>query len=176
MGPSGAENQGEAENQNEEAEDSTAASPFIAWPIVLLLVGVVGWLAYRLYPAHHALPTNPSFVDNVFANNLVLFAGRLVLVAAALVLAVTAVFVVISFYQRGRAGHWLTRFGPLETQAVEDLRGEVDTWQNLWAEASTEGDELRERLARSDELIQQLYKQLEEASEELARLSDTERT
>ena len=79
--------------------------------------------------------SNPHLLrDNVFANNLVLFAARLILVAGGVVLAVTAVFVVMSFWQRGKAGHWLTRFGPLETQAVEDLRGEVEAWQNNWFE------------------------------------------
>ena len=56
-----------------------------------IIVGALGWLAYRLYPAHHRTPTNPNFIDSIFANNLVLFVGRLVLVAAAVVLAVTAV-------------------------------------------------------------------------------------
>jgi hypothetical protein len=126
-----------------------------------IIIGAVGWLAYRLYPAHHRTPTNPNFIDSVFANNLVLFAGRLVLVATAVVLAVTAVFVVISFWKRGKAGRWLTRFGPLETQAIEDLRGEVEMWQNWWVEQNQEVLELQERLESSDALISQLHEQLQ---------------
>lgn len=129
--------------------------------LLALFIGAVGWLAYRLYPAHHRSPNNPNFVDTIFANNLVLFAGRLVLVAAALVLAVTAVFVVISYWKRGQAGHWLTRFGPLETQAIEDLRGEVEMWQNSWVEQNQEIQELQERLEASDTLINQLFEQLQ---------------
>jgi Ca2+/Na+ antiporter len=129
--------------------------------LLAIIVGALGWLAYRLYPAHHHTPTNPNFIDSVFANHLVLFAGRLVLVAAAVVLAVTAVFVVISYWQRGKAGHWLTRFGPLETQAIEDLRGEVEMWQNSWVEQNQEVQALQEQVEQSDALIVDLYEQLQ---------------
>ena len=132
--------------------------------VLAILLGGVGWLAYRLYPANHRLPHNPNFIDSVFANNLVLFAGRLVLVATAVVLAVTAIFVVISFWKRGKAGHWLTRFGPLETQAIEDLRGQVEMWQTWWTEQNQEIQELQERLVNSDALINQLYEALQEKS------------
>jgi hypothetical protein len=127
-----------------------------------LLVGSAGWLGYRLYPAQHRLPANPSFVDSVFANNLVLFASRLVLVAAALVLAVTAVFVVASYWQRAKAGHWLTRFGPLKTEALEDLRAEVKTWQQEWLETTIRAGELQVRIEHADRLIAQLREQLGE--------------
>lgn len=129
---------------------------------LVIVIGGAGWLAYRLYPANHRLPKDPNFIDSVFANNLVLFAGRLVLVATAVVLAVTAVFVVISFWKRGKAGHWLTRFGPLETQAIEDLRGEVEMWQNWWVEQNQEIQDLQQRLETSDTLITRLYEELQE--------------
>lgn len=164
------------DEQNEDltspTEEPSPAYAVFGWIFLVVAIGGACFLAYRLYPAHHAASRNPSFIDNVFDSNLVLFAARLVLVAAALVLAVTAVFVVLSFYQRGKAGHWLTRFGPLETQAIEDLRGEVERWQNLWLEATQEGDELRERLEQSDELIEQLYQQLAEAEQQPPRSSE----
>ena len=72
----------------------------------------------------------------------------------------------ISYWQRGKAGHWLTRFGPLETQAIEDLRGEVEMWQTWWVEQNQEVQELQERLETSDELINQLYEQLQSLTAE----------
>lgn len=93
-----------------------------------------GWLAYRMYPAHHPQPKNPGFIDNVFANNLVLFATRLVLVSAGVVLAVTAVYVILSMTRWMSAGQLLTKFGPFETQAVEKLDDEAKRLRQCWTE------------------------------------------
>jgi hypothetical protein len=124
--------------------------------LVLLFVGF-GWLAYRLYPAHHVQKRDPSFIDSIFANNLVLFAARLVLASAAVVLAVTAIYVIWSMFKGMTAGQMLTKFGPLEMQETEDLSADVEMWQTLWSEATDENEQLRERLAATDADLQQLY-------------------
>src|SRR6266536_4007244 len=118
--------EGQAEEPTAEVSPAVPPAPEPSYAgrgflMLILLVGGSGFLAYRVYPAHHPLAAHPNFVDEIFANNLVLFAARLTLLSAALVLAVTAVFIVVSFYKRGKAGHWMARFGPFETQAVEDL-------------------------------------------------------
>ena len=154
----------EAEPERPTAQNKPAT--WLAAIVVIALVGGVAILTYRLYPAGHREPKNPNFIDNIFANNLVLFAARLVLISAALVLAAASVFIVISFWKRGKAGHWLTRFGPFETQAIEDLRGELETWQGYWAEGREEAESLRERVDAAAALVAELMNQVEEEPEE----------
>ncbi|MDQ2910075.1 MAG: hypothetical protein M3R39_03535 [Actinomycetota bacterium] len=137
--------------------------PLRGWVFSLLLLAAFGWLAYRSYPAHHATKSDPSFIDNIFANNLVLFAARLVLFSAAFVLAVTAAYVVYSMVRGMLAGQMLTKFGPFEVPAIQDLTEDVEMWQSLWSEATEENEELRNRLEAADDLFAQLYDAYQEA-------------
>jgi hypothetical protein len=137
---------------------------------LVLMLGGGGFLLYRMYPAHHPLAKKPNFVDLIFANNLVVFAARIVLLSAAGVLAVAAVFVVVSFWKRAQAGHWMSRFGPFETQALQDLTGLLEQWQGWWQEEFGRRTELEERVEQSDVLIQELQQRYEEAVVEIARL------
>jgi hypothetical protein len=128
------------------------AARAILVPVVL----AAGWLAYRMYPAHHPQPRNPGFVDNIFANNLVLFATRLVLVSAGVVLAVTAVYVILSMTRWMSSGQLLTKFGPFEVQAVEKLDDEAARWRQWWIEETRESARLRARLAEAEGMVQRL--------------------
>lgn len=139
---------------------------------LLVLLAPVALLVYRVYPNQHPLQKNPNFIDVIFANNLVLFAARLVLLSAAGVLAVAAIFMVISFWKRGKAGHWMSKFGPLETQAFEDLRGAVEQWQGWWEEEFDRRTELEERVEQSDQLIADLNTNYQAALVEIARLKE----
>jgi hypothetical protein len=127
------------------------------------LIGGFGWLAYRAYPAHHPEKPNPSFIDSIFANNLVLFAARLVLASAAIVLAFLAAYVIWSMVKWMTAGRMLAKFGPFEVQAVEDLTADVDMWRDLWEEANEENEELRQRAEETDALLAQLYAEFQHA-------------
>jgi len=129
-----------------------------------LLLAAVGIVAYRLYPEEHREATSPTYVDNIFASNLVIFIARVMLLLAAGVLAAGMYFVVLSIWKRAQAGHYLTRFGPFETQAIEDLRSEVETWQANWAEENQEVTELNQRIEDSDALIAKLQDELREAN------------
>lgn len=155
---------------SEGAANGTATSNKAGWFYLFVVVVVLGLLAYRLYPADHADATSANFIDAIFANNLVIFIARVMLFLGACVLAAGMVFIVLSIWKRAKAGHYLTRFGPFETQAIEDLRGEVETWQNYWAEENEQVGELRKRLEESDAVLQQVLGELGEATEELGRL------
>jgi hypothetical protein len=153
-----------ATDPDDEPDRSRQESPgAIGWILLSLLVGALGWLGYRSYPAHHPAKANPGFIDNVFANNIVLFAARLVLFSAAFVLAFLAAWVVFSAVKGMLAGHILTKFGPLEMQAIQDLSEDVEMWKNLWTEENAENEELRERLQETDTLFAQLYEAYQEA-------------
>lgn len=132
--------------------------------MLLLLIAGTSVLAYRLYPEEHRQSVSPSFIDNIFASNLVIFIARVMLLLGAGVLAAGMFFVVLSIWKRAKAGHYLTRFGPFETQAIEDIRGEVETWQAYWAEENQEVTELNERIEDSDALIAKLQDELREAN------------
>lgn len=160
----------EAETPRNTAHGAGRAMGFL---VVAAFVAGVVVVVYRLYPTGHPLPKNPNFIDAIFANNLVLFAARLVLLSAAGVLAVASVFIVISFWKRGKAGHWMSRFGPFETQAVEDLQGALEFWQNAWQEANDTRQALEQRIQESDETMGELYRKYEEALTELSRLQGT---
>jgi hypothetical protein len=165
--------------QQEPSEQAAPVAPQAAEPTyagrgfvsLALIVGGIGFLAYRVYPAHHhRLPARHNFINEVFANNLVLFAARLTLLSGAVVLAVAAVFIVISFYQRGKAGHWMARFGPFETQAVEDLAGQMNQWIEWWQEENARAEELQVRVEESEALMGEVYAALEAAQTEIAIL------
>ena len=70
----------------------------------------------------------------------------------------------MSIWKRAQAGHYLARFGPFETQAIEDLRGELETSRGYWAQGNQKVDELNERIERSDVLIESLQDELFEAN------------
>lgn len=143
------------EDPDDQGQVPASTNARMAWFWITLILGGVGYLSYRAYPSHHTLPPKPNFIDNVFNNNLVLFAARLVLFSIAIVLAVGCVFVIASIIQRWKAGHWLTRFGIFETQQVEDLSEVVQMWQNIWVEANTENERLKEQLQQAIDLLEQ---------------------
>jgi hypothetical protein len=142
--------------------------------VLLSVFALAGIVLYRIYPPHLHEKTDPGFIDNVFGSNLVVFASRVILLSAGGVLAVAAVFIVISFWKRAKAGHWMSRFGPLETQAVENLQGVVEQWQGWWQEEFQRRTELEERVEQSDQLIEELNEGYQAALVEIARLQGIE--
>lgn len=163
----------ELSQETEVAEGEPAKEPTYAGRGLFFLAIIVagfGLVSYRVYPSRHPLERHPNFIDLIFANNLVVFAARLVLLSTGVVLAVAAVFIVISFWMRGKAGHWMSRFGPFETQAVENLEGAVAQWQQWWQEEFERRTELEERVEQSDRLLAELNEHYQEALVEIAQL------
>ena len=139
--------------------------------LVLLLAGM-GIVTYRLYADERRQAVNPSFIDNIFASNLVIFIARVILLLGAGVLAAGMFFVVLSIWKRAEAGHYLTRFGSFETEAIEDIRGQIETWPASWAEQHQEAVELNNRLEESDALIAMLPDELRVANIAIERLRE----
>jgi hypothetical protein len=67
---------------------------------------------------------------------------------------VTAAYVILSMTRWMAAGQLLTKFGPFEVQAVEDLETQVSRWQALWAEENREIAGFRLRLEEMERLVQ----------------------
>lgn len=123
-------------------------------------VAAIVVLGKGLYPAD--LPPNPSpdFIDNIFDNRGVLWVARLSLVSAAGVLAFGGIFIVLSIGTRVSNGEWLRRAGPFEVSEgrLEQAGTESEFWRRAALEHLEEADNLRERLARSEELIENAKK------------------
>ncbi len=143
---------------------SAERTPWWPWFLLIGVAAGLGFLGYRAYPAHHPVSGDAGFIDSIFANNLVLFAARLTLFSAALVLAFTAAYVIYSIWKGMTTGRTLTRFGPFEMQAVEDLSEEVEMWKKSWLESNEENDQLRQRLRETDALFQRVYEEWREAT------------
>jgi hypothetical protein len=169
---------GVVESADDGDQQATTESGPVAKGFGFLMVFAVLALAvlvlYRIYPPHVHEKSNPGFIDNIFGSDLVVFASRVVLLSAGGVLAVAAVFIVISFWKRGKAGHWMSRFGPFETQAVENLEGVVEQWQQWWQEEYQRATELEERVEQSDLLLDELNNNYQAALGEIARLQGNE--
>jgi hypothetical protein len=141
---------------------------------VVAFFALLGLLAYRIYPATRPRQPDPSFVDIVFANNLVVFAARAILFSAAVVLAVTALYIVYSMSKSMQAGQPLEQFGPLRVRAVQDLSEELQQWQNWWSEADAENTDLRARLERADVILADLLEENELLKQQLNGVSEDE--
>ena len=144
------------DEQAQAGAKSGGASTFFAFVVIVSVIGLGALIAYRIYPNHVTRRASPSFIDNIFANDIVIFSTRLVLLSLAAMLAVGMVFIVISIYKRGKAGHWITKFGPFETKAIEDLEGVAAYWEQAWQSAQEEVQSLTERLEASSALIDEL--------------------
>jgi len=124
----------------------------------VVIVIATALLAKGLYPTDLPPSRNPDFVDNVFDNRGVLWAARLLLVSAAAVLAFGGIFIVLSIGIRMKNREWLRRAGPFEISEpdVGKTEEEVDFWQRAALANREETVSLRERLRRSEELIEDL--------------------
>lgn len=74
-------------------------------------------------------------------------------------------FIVISFWRRAKRGHWMVRFGPFETHAVEDLQRTVDQWTEWWQEEYARrraADTLSDVSPSDHELLARVEKRLRE--------------
>jgi hypothetical protein len=127
---------------------------------VLVVAGTaaIALLAKGLYPADLPESSSPDFVDNVFDNRGVLWAARLLLVSAAGVLAFGGIFIVLSIGIRMKNGEWLRRAGPFEIAESDlgNVKGEAEFWYEATLDCEEDVARLRERLKRSEELVNDL--------------------
>lgn len=102
------------------------------------------------------VPKDPGFIDTVLGSRAVVAAIRLALIFA-------AAFVVASVVALIARGRWLTRVGPVEvSDEVSELS--LGSWQRNDLSATMEEcvDALKQELAQSDRLVQQVRRDQEE--------------
>ncbi|HET7509858.1 MAG TPA: hypothetical protein VFJ65_06350 [Solirubrobacterales bacterium] len=131
---------------------------FVSFGLVIACAIAIVLLVKGLYPADLPQSRNPDFVDNVFDNKGVLWAARLLLVSAAAVLAFGGVFIVGSIGIRMKNKEWLRRAGPFEISegALSQAKDEAGYWRRATLASEAKAVDLRDRIKRSEELIEDL--------------------
>lgn len=140
----------------------------IVGALALVVVGVIA-----IIPPEAPKPSDPSFIDSIFANRFVIFTARLLLLAGAIVAAFAATYVMSSIVVRMRRGQWLRRTGPFEVseEAVASLSDEIDLWKGLAQDAEEEIEALKERLRDTEEVAEQFYDRVRDLERELGERS-----
>jgi hypothetical protein len=123
--------------------------------IVAALIAAAVWGIARLAPDDAPAREDPSFIDSIFANVVVIAAARVVLLASAVVLLATGIYILVSIAVRMGRGQWLRRAGPFEMD-LEQRLNEAESFFDDWLEAMNRNDELVDRLAERDEQVEQL--------------------
>jgi exonuclease VII small subunit len=132
----------------------------------LLLLGILAGVFFffrYIEPDHVTQKQNPNFIDNIFADPVVIAAARIVLLSVAIVLLFGSIYVAASSVVRIKRGQWLRRAGPFEAnlaeaeEAEEELESVEDMLLDLYSDAIEENEELSERLQERDEQMEQLY-------------------
>ena len=99
-------------------------------------IAVTALLAFGLFPGELHESSDPTVLESVFNNRLVVWAARLLLLSAGFVLAVGGAFVVLSILISTRDGDWLKRAGPFEVSETDarDLKRQLTYWRPRAAE------------------------------------------
>jgi hypothetical protein len=150
----------------------SAAGTLLGFAILAAIaVGVVFGLV-AIYPDDVVEPRDADFLDNIFANEFVLFAARLVLFSAAAVAFFAAGYTILSVIQLGKKGQWLRRAGPFEVAeaAVADLSGEIEFWRGIAESSGEELEDLRQQLQKNDEVIERLWDRINDLENENVEL------
>ena len=134
----------------EAGEDNAAGSGQSWWQRavgIAVLLGlaalVVVWVV-EAFPHHVRNGKNPNFLDNIFANPVVLATVRITLLAA-------AVYVVVSVFALMGGRRWLSEFGPVKTtEPIANLDQSAQALESDLAEALETVEDLEQRLAESD--------------------------
>jgi hypothetical protein len=114
--------------------------------LVVLLV-LAGLVVVEIFPHHVSNAKDPSFVDNIFANQFVLMFVRVALIAA-------AIYVVVSVIALMGGRRWLSELGPFKvSDPIARLDSSARLLQNELQEAVDTIQELEGRLVESDETL-----------------------
>jgi len=148
-------------------DETPSESPVAGLLILLALVVTVGYGITKLAPDEVRQKANPGFLDNIFANEVVVAAARLVALFAAIVALAGGVYIVGSMVVRMSRGEWLRKAGPFESQVLEDKIGQAEDFFDDWLEAIQTNEDLEARLQERDEAIQGLLIEREQLLEAL---------
>ncbi|HET8955251.1 MAG TPA: hypothetical protein VFN18_06285 [Solirubrobacterales bacterium] len=126
-------------------------------PTLLVLFGAAIYAIGDAVFAPTPVPKQPGFVDTVLGSRAVVAAIRLGIIFA-------GVFVVVSVVALIARGQWLTRIGPVQvSEQVSDLDAENQRLQESLENARETIDNLKQDLAESNILLDQMMRDSEGA-------------
>jgi len=155
------------EAEQEAPEKPSSESPVAGLLILLGLLVAGGYGISQLAPDEIREKSDPGFLDNIFANDVVIAAARLVALFAAIVALAGGVYIVGSMVVRMGRGEWLRKAGPFESQVIEAKLEEATDFFDDWLEALQTNEDLEERLQERDDAIQGLLLEREALIEDL---------
>jgi hypothetical protein len=128
----------------------------------ILACGLGVFLFIEVLPSHVTSPTNPSWLDDIFASRIVLALVRVGLAAA-------AVYVFVSVVALITEGRWLSELGPVKASKAKEPVGALDSRTGAY-KGRRQGEQatianLKQHLAQSDD-------ELAEARADIAALRD----
>jgi len=162
-----------AETDAERPQEATATGIVLAGLFLLLLVGGVAYGVVQLAPEELPTKTDPSFVDTLFDNTVVIAAGRVVLLAMAIISLATAFYILGSIIHRIGKGEWLREAGPFKADVIERKLEETADYFDELVKSEGDMEALEQRLAASGGIIRELLQENEELRQ---ALSDERRT
>jgi hypothetical protein len=144
----------------EDSQEPGKLATVVGVALLVPLTGLGGLVLYRIYPARVREKASPGFIDNIFANNLVVFAMRLVILSAALVFSFVGSYTIVSVINWMRRRQWLSKAGSFEVsrETIEELEALARFWEERATAAVSEVQELRGEFEASKELIAALLK------------------
>jgi hypothetical protein len=86
----------------------------------ILALGLGALLFIEVLPSHVTIPTNPSWLDDIFASRIVLALVRVGLAAG-------AVYVFVSIVALISEGRWLSELGPVKASKAKEPVGAIDS-------------------------------------------------
>lgn len=161
------EDVGSEPDEERDEEQAPGQSP---WPGLLILLGLLlaaGYGISQLAPDEVREKADPGFLDNIFANDVVIAAARLVALFAAMVALAGGVYIVGSMVVRMGRGEWLRKAGFFESQVIEAKIEEASNFFEDWLEALQTNEDLEERLEQRDAAIHDLLTEREALIEAL---------
>lgn len=115
--------------------------------LVLAALAALGFLVSEVLPSRVSNAKNPSFVDNIFANPVVLLFTRVALMAA-------AVYVLVSVIALMGGRRWLAELGPFKaSDPIARLDSNAELLENELQDAVNTIEDLEARLVESDESL-----------------------
>lgn len=160
------------EAEEEPPEKPSGESPVGGLLILLGLLVAGGYGISQLAPDEVREKADPGFLDNIFANDVVIAAARLVALFAAIVALAGGVYIVGSMVVRMSRGEWLRKAGPFESQVIEAKIEEASDFFDDWLEALQTNEDLEERLEQRDAAIHDLLTERETLIEALHERGD----
>lgn len=157
----------DAEDPVDAPQEATVASVLLGVVILVALVGGAIYGIVQLAPDKIREKHDPGFIDNIFANDVVVAGARVVVLFAAVVALAGGVYIAVSMAVRMSRGEWLREAGPFKSQVIEDKLEEATDFFDDWMEALGTNADLEERLIERDEAIETLLTEREALIEAL---------